>query len=291
MASSKTIAVIICLMMIGARAAAQVPEKYKDLRWYAAETPNFEIRAMKKSHAILLKDRVEQLKTWVQERWGLRDVPFNKKCMIMCAANEEQFREWWKHDADPKEAISKDRNNNDRHVYAIWIAPDDDGAWLRNTLPEKVGRVCLINYESVHGTEISAWAQVGMSALNNDVNTIARLLQGIDVKNGLLGANTILSVTKKEYAEKSVAAKLEFKQQAVAFTLFMRKEFGIHKFLAFVDSGSGSQRAVRQIYGFETADQFESAYYTYIQNLVHDLRSGATPASYLTWGFVRKKAN
>ena len=265
-----------------------IPDEYKDLRWHRKETANFEILAIDSRHAQQIKSYVETLKTWTCNRWGLSDVPFQKPCMIICVPSQELFKEFTrKDDVEPKASMSKNPDGTDRPVFTIWIAATPDDSWLTATLPEKLSRICLLNYEATYGIKLGTWAHVGMSALNNNVGTVRNMLTNLNV-NQDYESGVILSTTEADYIALTPEDKQVFRREAAALCLMLRKEFGHKRFHSFLAKSTDASPPVF-VFGFSDIDQFNVSYNSFVRNLGHDLQTGRTPDSYLTW-FLPKKA-
>jgi len=264
-----------------------IPEEYKHFRWHRFETPNFEVLAINRHQAIGLLNRCEPLKTWAQRRWGLQDVVYNRKCMVLCVPTQEIFKKWFRRpDVDPKVAKSKNVDGSDREVYAIWLAGEQ--GYLENKLPEKIGRVNLLNYEATYNISIGHWAHVGMSALNNHVNEVRRLLGSLDPKDSYKSKAVFKQTTQRVMGRLN---NQEYRARAAVLCLMLRKQqYGGEKFIWFLSTmaSSGPDQALATVYGWQGCAGFDVSYTRYVQNLVYDIRVGRTPNMGLTW-FVPKK--
>lgn len=266
--------------LIASAEAPAVPDKYKDAKWLLYETPNFEIVALNSEHAMQVQNYAEDLKSWIYNRWGLHDIPFDKKCMIVCVPSQEMFVEFFrKPDVDPKVATSKNPDGSDRQVYGIWIAASSDNRWLTASLPEKLGRVCLLNYESTYKLKFENWFYVGSSALNNDPGAILTVLAGQPQNIGI----------DQLFSSEPTASSEAYRYHAMVLCLMLRKEFGIAKLKQFLlSSNKDLNTRFREVYGFADAASFGISYNAYVKNLHHDIHNNRTPVTYLTWFFIRK---
>lgn len=262
-----------------------LPEEYRDFKWYRFETENFEILSIDWKQGAAIKKDVEELRQWTQRRWGLKDVRYTRKCMILCVPSQDIYKKWFRRDdVDPKIAKSKNRDGSGRDVYGIWIAGEP--GFMINRLPEKVGWVNLLNYESSFNIKLPHWLHVGMSVLNNDVNTIRRIIGSLD-PNG--------TYSSRDVFQKTVPSGLDSRQyraRAAALCLLLRKQqFGGSKFVEFMSTinRSGNVEQALSVYGWRSGQDFDRSYNVYVRNLSYDIGIRRTPHMGLTW-FVLKKA-
>lgn len=260
-----------------------LPDEYKDLQWHLYETQNFEALAIDQSQAMAIAERCEELKTWTQERWGFQDTSYNKKCMILCVPNDELFKKWFRRShIAPKVAKSKTPEGTDRDVYAIWMSGGD--RFVSKKLPELITRVNMLNHESVHKVKLPCWAQVGMSALNNDITSLRELLanQGKGV--------TVGELFKQEFDSSGNVEDADFRANAAAFCLMMRKSSGHANFNKFMSAAmAGDSAQALGVYGQNiNVPTVEVLFASYRQTLARDLQSGRVPNMGLTW-FTPKK--
>lgn len=271
-------------LLISGESIPSLPEEFQSLQWFLYKTDNFEVLSLNthRQQALDILDRAESLKTWGYKRWGLKDIPYQKKCMIMCIPTQDQFKKWLRQDdIEPKEADSVNLDGSPRKVYSIWIAGEQ--GFLTNSLPEKIGKVNLMNLEDSKKNRVkfSEWAIAGMSFLNNDVATI---------KKRLATLNTDKPISSKEIFESKGGEQYELK--AAAMCLLLRKQHGGgKKFVEFLNLAAVPNGSVQQalgVYGFQDYDHFDLSYNSYIRNLVYDLKNNKTPNMGVTW-FVPKK--
>lgn len=241
----------------------KVPEKYKDLKWHYRETKNFEILALSEKDANTLEEKAEKAKRWIQGRWQLSLLPFNKRCMIVCVNSDELFRDFFhSDDVIPKITKSKNEDNQDREVYCIWISSEKED-WLYSILPGKIGYICALDCEH----PLPMWAVVGMSELCNDTNSIGKVLREKPPEIDIFSV--------KEYEKDK---QKEMRYYSVCLCLMLKKEFGIKGFNRFIKDGY-------QGIDFRSLQQFKNSYYTYCKNLTYDINHSKTPKSYFTWFF------
>lgn len=283
----KNLAIFMALAFTASTALGQtpVPDPYKNMQWHRKQTQNFEIVAIDAAHAQQLSVYVENLKTWIYKRWGLNNVPFDKPCMIICVPSQAIFSEFFRKDSiEPHIANSKNFDGADRSVYGIWIAADTSGRWLTASLPEKIGRVCMMNYESTYRIGLGLWLQVGSATLNNDVGVIRSVLSR--ASSTTLSAEQLFAETQASYDAKTPEQKMEFRRCSTALCLLLRKEFGEQRFHSFLSQTAAQGSPAIQVYGFTSLSQLNASYIAYVNNLSYDLQQGVTPNSYLTWFFA-----
>jgi len=268
----------------------ELPEEYRDWRWHLVETPNFEILAIDLEDAEAMYHRVEALRSWGYHRWGFRDHQYAHKCMILCVPSQSVFQKWFRRaNVDPRLTKSKRVDENtgevvDQEVFAIWIAGEGD--YLRSVLPEKIGRVNLMNYEKLTGNKLSKWAHVGMSALNNDVGTLRVMLSTFPLERTYKPSD----VFGKDLPLVTPQAKADFRKRAAITCLMLRKlHGGSEQFMTFtLKASAGGPEKALAVYGFKGYDDFGPNYDRYIKNLSFDIRNDRTPDMGLTWFLPRK---
>ncbi len=283
----KAIFFTLCLVAVPATALGQtdLPPEYQNYRWYRFTTQNFEILSIDKHAGQQAQRKVEGLRSWVYRRWGLQDVPFfQKQCLIICAPDAQTYKKWFRRtDVDPKLSKSKNLDGSERDVYAIWIATE--GNWLTGVLPEKIGRVCLLNYEDMFQVKFGRWAHVGMSALNNDVRAIRLMLSELNADD-YPDSQTIFTQQSKRPGTTDRA----FRRYAAVLCLLLRKQQGgdvrFNKFLETYSSTENANQALA-VYGWRGFTHFNQSYGAYLKNLAYDIRHDRTPDMGLVW-FVPK---
>ena len=280
---------------VDSSAVPSIPDEYKDWKWHRYETENFEVLAIKKDHGEAIAKRAEHLKTWANERWGFEDKSYWHKCMILCVPTQDVFRKWFRRtDVDPKIAKSKTLSGHDRTVYGIWLS--GEGRYLTAVLPEKIGRINLLNFEIINTdgskpgvgekqVKLGKWAHVGMSALNNDLTTIRQML-GSEYK-----PYSVKALFAEEVPVIGPETALSYRARAAALCLMLRKLRGSERYMSFLIGSSivGPQASLDVVYGFERYEQFQVRYDRYVRNLAFDIQHNKTPDMGLTW-FLPKKS-
>ncbi len=289
----KAILFTLCLVAIPVTALGQtdLPPEYQNYRWYRFTTQNFEILSIDKHAGQQAQRKVERLRSWVYERWGLQDIPFRmpgnkdgRRCLIICVPDAQTYKKWFRRtDVDPKISKSKNLDGSEREVYAIWIATE--GNWLTGVLPEKIGRVCLLHYEKVFQVKFGRWAHVGMSALNNDVRTIRSMFSELNTDDYLSSQEIFTQQSQRPGTTDRV-----FRRNAAALCLLLRKQQGgdarFNEFLETYSSTENANQALA-VYGWRGFTHFNKSYGAYVKNLAYDIRHDRTPDMGLVW-FVPK---
>jgi len=263
-----------------------MPEEYKDLRWYLFETDNFEILSIDLNHGIAIQKDVEALRLWTQRRWGFENTPYAKKCMVLCVPSQEIYRKWFRRDdIAPKVAKSKNKDGSDREVYGIWIVGEK--GFLTNRLPEKIGRVNLLNHELALNVKFPEWLHIGMSVLNNDVNSLRTTIGSLDPNGSYLGKDVFDNST----LDKSGS---QYRARAAALCLLLRKQQNPNvkfaAFLLFISKVNDPSQALA-VYGWRDMAAFDLSYNNYVRNLSFDISKGRTPNMGLTWFPPKKTAS
>jgi len=270
-----------------------LPDEYKHFQWHQFETANFEILAINHSQGLELLSRCEPLKTWCQRRWGLPDIPYQKKCMVLCVPTQEIFLRWFRQpDVDPRASKSKNADGSGREVYAIWIA--GKSGYLTNVLPENqryahnlsdyfafddkklIDAIIEVkdatNYNACNGNPYLPW---NFSCRIVDYDQVARVIKSymkLITSSDLPEYNDTLSPDQEKLISE-VSKSSGIIKEAVSLS-----ETTIHK----------PEDALREIYGWSDYRDFDESYGEYVRNLAYDIRTGRTPDMGMTW-FVPKK--
>ena len=257
-----------------------LPDEFKGLQWHRCVSKDFEVLSIDKAQGTQLIEYLDKLKTWTERRWGLADIPYNKQCMVICVPHQTEFEKWFRqHDIEPVEAQTKNVDGTPRQVYAIWIAGEP--GFLTNKLPEKVGLVNLMNYETTFPVvKVPHWMHVGMSVLNNDVRSIRRLIETLDPDRiydarFLFDPGNSKSLRPEEYKAYAAAACLLLRKQhngAAQFTKFME-----------VHSKGNAEQSLKIVYGWQDYTDFNRSFNNYTRALSYDIRINRTPDMGLTW--------
>lgn len=261
--------------------APGLPKEYEHFYWHLFRTDNFEVLSIDRDQGIMIANRCEELRMWGYERWGLPSSSYDRTCMIMCAPNESVFYNWFRRrNIDPKITQAKKMDGTDREVYAVWTdGGKGNRRFLTNKLPEKIGRVNLLNYESIHQTKLPYWAHVGMSSLNNDIPFIRNLLSSLDA-NDEYRLDMVLK--DNSFGDDSYQAK------ATAFCLMLRRSGSSEDYVKLLFDKNEITQLLAKLYGFSGERHFNETYTRYVRNLSYDLHHGQTPNMGLTW-FTPKK--
>jgi hypothetical protein len=255
-----------------------LPDEYKGLHWYRFVTKNFEILSIDRTQGVWQAQYVEPLKSWTQKRWGLANIPYDKKCLIICVPQQQLFEKWFRQkQIEPLPTQTKDIDGTARQVYAVWIAADP--GFLTTKLPEQVGLVNLMNYENAFTVHLPKWMHVGMAALNNDPQAIRSMIGALD-PNKSYDAKLVF-----EDANAKALTPADYRAQAAAACLLLRKQHeGATQFVKYLEANnkSNSEQALA-VYGWHGYGDFNRHFSAYVRNLAYDIRANRTPDMGLTW--------
>lgn len=281
----KFVALLICAASIfggnislGAELGG-LPPGFQSMKWFHKETPNFEINSIDKKVADEVADRVEKLKTWINHRWGLKDIPFKYKCLILSVPDQPTYKKWFGADFYIPNFSSNvvDLDNKPREVFTLRLVGNGD--YLTNSLPDQVGRLCLLNYEKTYGVKFGEWAYVGMSALNTDVESIKKMF-------GVLDPNANYSCREVFDFNSPEAVTPELRAKCALVCLLLRKQTNgaenYKKFLEIYSSTSDSDQALNA-FGFTSSVHFDQSYNRFAHDFLTALKSKKVSNLSLTW--------
>lgn len=276
---------LISLVLVSqAYAQGTLPEEFKDLQWNRYVTKNFEILSIDEKQGLHLHKNLEKVKTWIYHHWGMKDITFKRKCMVICTPTDEMFKKFFrKEDVSPK--------YNDK-VSAVWVSLDSNkGNWLKTIVSEKITHICLYEFRDAYDIKLRPWMVYGMSVLNTDPSYASGIISKNNFVsrngtyiNGGMSTKQIFETTFEDIESEDQEYKGKFKAQSAVLTLFLKKELtgGREKFKKFVVV-ENYKEGLRKVYEFRDLGDFESKYRRYLFNLVYDINRNRTPRSYFTW--------
>lgn len=230
--------------------SSKTPDEFKDLVWNKWDTENFIILSIDKNQGYKLKNEIEEIKSWILDRWGFDDVNFNSDCKVILVSNRDLFKKLFKLET-PRCEVRKDGDKIS--LSAIWISNED-----LNKLPYVLSEVCFSEIEQQYKRTLPVHIKKGMSYLNKDASELSEL------------KNASIFTYEKLISEKSPDEK-----QCAILCLLFRKEYGQDNFLKYAADEDLNNFSIK------SKENIESILNRYYNNIISDLQENKVPQSYL----------
>lgn len=249
------------------------------VEFFSRETKNFEIICNNKGYADRLAEDIEHIKRSIYLRWGMEDVDFNNKCMLVCVDDPKLYKELYKRD---KSVYNANYRHKNKEISAIWFYMSND--WRDSVLSVKLTEACLHEYSLVKNVKFPTWMIVGISNLNGSEKHINNLL-----KNSYKMMETGFDHYDAESILKQKLDNENYDQwlsvQSTLLCLYLKKELKMKDILSFCRKNS--LLVIREDLKFESFEEFNYQFEKYMFNLSFDLFNDKTPATYYLDIFVR----
>jgi hypothetical protein len=227
----------------------KTPDEFKNLVWNKWDSENFIILSIDKNQGYNLKNKIENIKSWVLDRWGFLDINFKSDCKIVLVSNRDLLKKLFKLES-PRCEVRKDGDKI--LLSAIWISNED-----LDKLPYTLSEVCFSEIEQNYKKTLPIHIKKGMCYLNNDHLEV-------ELKN-----------TKKFTYENLISEKDPDEKQCAILCLLFRKEYGQDNFLKYVASRDINNFSIKN------KENLESILNRYYDNFINDLKENKVPQSYL----------
>lgn len=252
------------------------------LQWNRWTSKNFVVCSIDDGQAQLLVNNLEHVKTWIYTRWGFDDIQFTTECRLICVNDPALFKKFFKLESSRTEVRME---NGKPKLYVVFFLLDDKPS---KVIPGPLTEICLANFNETYGIKLPQWCISGMRGLNGDIPGIRQELVELELhlqKNDpMFFSKALLTMKQEEYQSLSPDQKRLYDQNAIAFMLMLRKEFGelaLHHFIKQTATDAEPQSALKSIYKFETYEKFDESLKSYMTKLVSDIKQNKTPDSYL----------
>lgn len=265
------------LVVLSGLSFAQDDPETKGLAWHRYVTPNFTILSLEDDQGLWMKNNMEDIKQWCLDRWGIQDARLSKECRVFCVPDRGMLKKLFDLDGPRVEVRRKDGSIQ---ISAMWLSMDEKPA---RAIPSSLTKVLLAEYEESSKTRLPWWSVCGMSVLNGSVQDIRSDLSELP-QSKMLSSESLMDMTQEQYEKMGSDQRRVFDVQSAAMLLLVRKEFGevkMHSLLSF-SSRKGSSQAIRSVLGFSGHQDFNKTFNRYVGGLGRDIKSKATPDSYLT---------
>lgn len=273
----------------------------KDKVWNRWTSKNFVVCSIDDAQAKYLHENLEDVRGWVFKRWGLPDLNFSRECRLICVNDLALFKTLFGIDHSKVE-VRREENGSVKMTTIFLLCEERPS----QTIPAPLTEVCLIEMEQQYHLKFGWWFHRGSAALNGSLSDIRRRLADLrpSVVSGepkRLGlethtttatwatptAKSLFEMTEKEWNELDEGAKKSFDSNAMAASLFLRKEFGRNRFTELLRTTARGERAmeatIQKVCGMDYA-KFDSIFKKYLQDLTGAI-TGQTgnppPDSYL----------
>jgi hypothetical protein len=255
----------------------------KDKVWNRWTTKNFVVCSLSNQQAQYLHENLEQIKSWLYQRWSLHDVDFNAECKLICVDDENLFKKLFRLEGSSVE-VRRDSNGKIKEMVIFLLLNGPPS----KTVPMALSEVCISEFEQKYGKRFGWWAHRGMSVLNSTPDNILGSIQqqqsALLSKEPTFFSKTLLETTEEEYKKFDPDKKKMYDRVAAIFCLMIKKEFGTVKFqemLKQADSTGNKENAVREVLGFKSYDDFDITFKRYMKDIVDDAVSGKIPVNYV----------
>jgi len=256
------------------------------LVWNKFETKNFVILSIDANQGKYLYENLESMKTWIFQRWGLVDRPFNGKCFVVCTQNTEMHQTLLGLKAPHYES---EILNNGTVQRNLWLPLD--------SLPQDIITPSLtlavmeeVAVENKHS--IQPWLVRGMSVLNGSHDLIKQIITPLNniviTKKPVFYGSVLLTIDTSQYQSLSESEKRLFDQEATLMCLMIRKEYGQNKFHQTIKH-SYSKKELLDCLGFSNDTEFDAVFNRFMKYLSLDIASDNTPISYIQITDAEKK--
>lgn len=264
-------------VMAEIKAVASNEELIKDKVWNRWTTKNFVVCSLSNSQAQYLHANLENIKTWLQQRWGLYDVDFSAECKLICVDDENLFKKLFRLEKSSVE-VRRDSNGKIKETVLFLLLNEP----ASRTIPMALTEACISEFEQKVGTKFGWWAHRGMAVLNGTSSNIRQCMQG---PSAYFSIESIFNMTEEQYRRCDPEARKAFDRISMIMCLFLKKEFGTTKFqemLKETSSGQGIEPAIVKVLMFKNLKDFDLSFQRYVKDLSDDIVANVTPDRYLS---------
>lgn len=280
----KFILATILMLITAGVVVGQQPPAPAGKQWNHVETQNFVILAINSEHRDYLGQSMEFMRRWEFDRWGMKQVDFSVKCMVLVATDKDEYKKLFNGKDVPMVRIDREPSGKIK-AMSIWCWADPK--FHVSTLPRLLTEVCLAEFEQTYGMKFPLWLHRGMGILNSNLpeirHEVADLAQVYAQNLPCFWSEDILTMTEDRLEKYQPQNKQWFDKQAAVMCLYVLKTNGQKKFLDFIDGSLKNPQTSVMILGMPSYKELDAALNKYMYNLSHDVAAGKTPDKYLTW--------
>lgn len=275
---------VMFFMLIGSEAISQPNSEPIDNTWSQLETQNFVILATDARQRDYVGKSIEFMRKWEFDRWGMKQVDFSVKCMILIANDKNEYKKLFKDKDIPTVQIDRTQSGKIK-AMTIWCWAEPN--YHVSVIPQLLTEVCLAEFEQKHDTRFPLWVHRGMSILNGNVPLIKRnvadLSQVYAQNLPCFWSEDIFNMTEDKLEKYQPQNKQWYDKQAATMCLFVLKNHGQKKFLDFVDGSIKDPQSALSILGFSGYKEIDIAYNKFMYNLSRDTAAGNNSDGNLNW--------
>lgn len=274
----------LALVTGGAGMAQQPPAPPVGKQWNHVETQNFVVLAINPEHRDYLGQSMEFMRKWAFDRWGMKQVDFSVKCMVLVAADRDEYKKLFNGKDAPAVRIDREPGGKIK-ALTIWCWADPK--FHAAVLPRLLTEVCLAEFEQAYKVKFPLWLHRGMGVLNGSLPEIRRevadLSQVYAQNLPCFWSEDILTMTEDKLEKYQSQNRQWYDKQAAVMCLYVLKTHGQKKFLDFLDGSLKSPQAAVPILGVPGYKELDAAFNKFMYNLSHDVAAGKSPDGHLTW--------
>lgn len=235
--------------------ARQPPPGLEGLVWNKWDTNHFSVLSIDKDQGASLYRSVEDERTKLLDRWGLKDSD-SFYCKLVCTPDAEMLRRLFGL-KEPRCEVKKSDHGAPESI-AIWV-----DAERLSRLPN-----LLADAEMGRGN-LPSFVKRGVAIVELGPEVVRESLSG----DSALGLLDVLDEAK--------AGSKDFDSASVFLCLLVRKEYGRG---AFRNASSAAAAVLPDLMGFKSDEDMSKTFDRYREHLKADLESGRTPKEYLGAG-------
>lgn len=245
----------------------------KNLQWNRWTSNKFVVCSIDDKQAQYLVANLENIKKWLYERWGFENYPFPTECRLICVNDPVLFEKFFqmKHS---KVEVRYNENEEPELMVIFFLLDKPPSAVITTPLTE----LCIATIDSKFNIKTPPFLKKGMAKLNASIPSIKSSFKEIDdlveSNESLYFSEGLLEINQEQYDKMDMENKLKFDNASMAFTLFLRKNYGQKKFLQFFQlcGTKENKDALNKIYGFKNYEEADSLYKAYITKMLSNLR-------------------
>lgn len=255
-------------------------ENTKKTEFFTQSTDNFEIVSNNQKLTDYLANHIEFIKQRTYQRWGMEDISFQNKCMIVCIDDKNLYSDLYKRQQNGLYKPSFKHEN--KKISAIWLYMETD--WRDSVLPGQVTEACLHEYSLKYNVQFPTWMIRGMARLNGSEKTISSLLANSHIMMQNFAHYDGENLLKGNIGNSDYDKWLD--TESVFLCLFLKKEIKMKNIMDFCKKSP--LLVVRDDLKFASFEEFNYRFEKYMFDLSLDIKDGKTPVSYYLDVFAEK---
>lgn len=146
----RLIAALALVLMMGVGTSGEPPAPPVGKQWNHIETKNFIVLAINPEHRDYLGQSMEFMRRWEFDRWGMKQVDFSVKCMVLVATDKEEYKKLFNGKDVPAVRIDREPSGKIK-ALTIWCWADPK--FHASVLPRLLTEVCLAEFEQAYSVK------------------------------------------------------------------------------------------------------------------------------------------